>query len=552
MPASKSLNIYLPIAFVVVIGLMALLVANPSALFRLLNPLETMEKIQQQRTYAIGSEAQPLELEDAQELFGRYSGGDYASGAALVTQDKNNGLPEAFISELENLLIESKGADRGASNLIKDLAVHRPFDERVEAAYAEAVAPTSRSANTPPMEALARIGKHRLLTEPTLEILLTVAENGIHQAHSALLAMQSTARGHGLPDWVLDRLEVVARERRGTISSEAIKVLAVAGEKERAMAQLNVADKPLVDSATIALALPLDDLSQLAATLKDSHYTDKIRTVAFEQLIRRRDQSELVGDAYAYALLSERHALRLAAFASYSEWGRHHAKFISVSWSDVCAEAFDDDDPAMRMRAAGAFRFVPFGTLPVRDAFLLKMLHGSENQQLSGLGALASLRPVPESIKDRVFEMITSEFAVVTQSAAVVHERFRPKGRFEGLGSWMAGALFWALLLLPALTAVGFATYFFARLFQTMAAGGRIIQPLLVGLSWLVFSIGVGMLLFVGVLSLHGGIEREFYVFLLVVDVVFAALGWLHIIVGRLDLRGSETSAIAPDGQKSD
>jgi hypothetical protein len=345
--------------------------------------------------------------------------------------------------------------------------------------------------------------------------------------------MQSTTRGHGLPDWTLKRLELIGEQRPGTIGSEAIKAIAEAGERERAMALLNVKDKPFVDPAAVALALPQDDLSQLAAILKDDSYTDTVRVGAFEQLVKRRDQSELVGDAFTYAFSSEREALRLVAFAEYSGWGRHHSRSIFISWSELLREAFDDDDQTMRYRVTSAFRFTPFDTRQQRDEFLLEMLHGTENQQLTALVSLSSLTLVPDSIKTRVSEMTKSAIPSVAEQAAVLHERYRPKERFEGLGSTIAGALLWALLVLPALTAVGFATYLIARLLQSVAAGWPVGLPLLISMAWLVLSIGLGMVLAMGVMGLHRGVDEELYVVLLVINVVFAGAGWLLSFVVR-------------------
>ena len=52
-------------------------------------------------------------------------------------------------------------------------------------------------------------------------------------------------------------------------------------------------------------------------------------------------------------------------------------------------------------------------------------------------------------------------------------------------------------------------------------------------MTWLVLSISLGMILGMGVMGLHGSVDEELYVILLVINVLFAGAGWLLSFVVR-------------------
>jgi len=129
------------------------------------------------------------------------------------------------------------------------------------------------------------------------------------------------------------------------------------------------------------------------------------------------------------------------------------------------------------------------------------------------------------AVKSAEIELTGSRNADVAGLAGMLG----PKGRFDGLGSWLAGAVFWFLLTLPALTAVGFETCFVARLLQSAAEGDKRAGPLLVSIAWFALSVGLGLVLFVGVLAMGhgGGSSFEVYLVLLVINAVFAGVAML-------------------------
>jgi hypothetical protein len=103
------------------------------------------------------------------------------------------------------------------------------------------------------------------------------------------------------------------------------------------------------------------------------------------------------------------------------------------------------------------------------------------------------------------------------------------------LGGWLAGALFWTLLAIPAGVALAFQTYFVARLLQRIADGGRRAGPIVVNVIWFFLSLGLGMLLFVGALGIgHGGDSTLEITFVLIaIDTLFPAIGWLLSLAVR-------------------
>jgi hypothetical protein len=528
MPNQKTLRRYLPIAFVAVVGLAGLIAANPSVIFGLLDPAGTLERQRDRNLYQVGSAEDPLTYQEASQLFEQFRNGTSTAGTALVHQDGKNGLPDAFISDLESLFIESRGTDRVAARLINQLAVHRSFDEQVELTLTDSIRPQSGGIHAQPMDTLGRLGTHRSLTDPTLRELLEITSLRGSYPRTALGVLEKTAAPHGLPDWALDRLEEIAELQLGTIRSDAIKVIATAGDKNRARALFNSLENPIQDREAIARALPGDDVPELMAVLLSEDDSDSLRIGALEQIVKKRDQPEVAGQALTYAFTSDHKFLRIAAFTYYSEWGRHHSKFIEVDWTALCTESFADDDPAMQHALWSAFHFVPFDSIQARETFLLRMLEGTRRQQLNALSALSRVDPLSESTQIVIVRLMNSADEEISSRAQVLHERFRPKGTFEGLGSWIAGALLLGLLGLPALTALVFGTYFMAKLFQSVAAHFRQTRTALVTGSWFVVSIGLGFTLFAGVLGLgHGGhITWEIHLLLVAINAVFAGVGW--------------------------
>ena len=529
MPSSAPLSRYTLIAFVVVVVLMVLAAANRSLLFQLMDPAGTEERAREQELRALGSAQTALSLEQANELFERYVQGESAAGLALVHQGQKNGLPHDFIDHLEAILPGRSENALKASQIIEQMALHRAFDAEIERILSGNVRPTKGGTYTQPIVALGNIGAHRPLAEPTLTLLLEVALARSPADRVALAALEKTAKGNGLPEWVLERLEEIAETRPGTVRSDAIKVIAASGASERAMALANTAGSSPVNREAIALTLEAQNLTQLDQILRDSSLALEIRSGALTQIVRRRDQSEFVGRALSYAFTSNEAALRLAAFSTFSEWGRHHSSHIHVDWRDVCTRAFADDNEAIRVRAASSFRFVPFGDITARDLFLLEMLSGTETQQQTALRAISGTQMISDAVKSAVVELAGSRNADVAGLADMLKERYRPKGHFERLGSWFSSMVFWFLLTLPALTAIGFETYFVARLLQSIAEGDKRAAPLLASIAWFALSVGLGLLLFVGVLAIgHGGGSNfEIYLVLLVINAVFAGVAML-------------------------
>ncbi|MEJ2088232.1 MAG: hypothetical protein P8Y69_07125, partial [Gammaproteobacteria bacterium] len=332
MPAKLTLKHYLPIAFVVVIALAGLVATNPRAIFGLLDPAATLQRERDHHLYAIGTADEPLDYQQAVDLFERYRGGQRAALSALTRQDARHGLPEAFLCELQIRFTDSGGQDRTAAGLVRELAEHRPFGAAVERTLVDTLRPASGGVSTYPMETLARLATHRPLADATLRELIDIAGIRGYEAQSALGALDRAASAHGLPDWALDRLAEIAAQQRGTNRSGAIKVIASAGDKERARALLNTLPNPMTNPGAIASALPGDDLTALAAELENEANSSDLRVGALEAIVKRRDQSELVGAALTYAFNHDDPALRRAAFATYPEWGRHHARYITVDW----------------------------------------------------------------------------------------------------------------------------------------------------------------------------------------------------------------------------
>ena len=154
------------------------------------------------------------------------------------------------------------------------------------------------------------------------------------------------------------------------------------------------------------------------------------------------------------------------------------------------------------------------------------MLAGTATQQLTALRAVSRIRTISDTLKQVVAGLAASVDPEIAQAAGVLKEQYRPKGLVEGLGSWLAGTVFWFLLLLPAVTALGFETYFVARLLQNIANGERLFAPALVSIIWFVLSAALGILLFLGVMALGhgGGLDVETYLVLLVINAVFAGV----------------------------
>jgi hypothetical protein len=269
------------------------------------------------------------------------NGSSRGADVALINQDRKHGLPEEFVRRLEELLIEHRGEHLEAAMVLGRMAEYRSFDEPVERAFREAINPVSGGTRTQPIPVLGRLGAHRPLREQTLRALLEVADTPSAAARTALAALRMTAERQGLPAWALERVGTIASERRGAIRSDAIAVMAAAGARERAMSALNEVGTVGVRREAIALTLAGDDLAELIRKLEDDGLDAEVRAEALMQIVKRRDQSTLVGGALTYAFGSDEPALRRVAFATYPEWGRHHVSHIAVDWARVTATAFD-------------------------------------------------------------------------------------------------------------------------------------------------------------------------------------------------------------------
>jgi hypothetical protein len=531
------------VAFVIVVVLAAAAARHPGIWFRLADPAGSLERLRTQRLHAVGSADAPLTLEQARDLLAQYRAGTHAASVALVWQDRKHGLPEAFISELQQAVADTHGRDSQLTYLIADLAAHRPFGEDVERVLADSIRPGGGPIWPQAISALGDIGAHRALSGDTLSALLGLAGSRSSVDQSALVAIEKTATKFGLPDWALDRLEQIAAQRPG-VRSDAIRVIAAAGARERALAMLNTPAAQRVDPAVVAQALRSDDLPQLLAVLRDESMAVDVRVGALDRIVKRRDQSELVGEALTEAFGSNEAALRLAAFATFGEWGRHHSRHIAVSWPDVCARAFSDGNEAIRARAISAFRFVPFRDRAARDEFILQMLAGSPRQQSAALAALPWEHALSEPVKQAASALTAASDAEVAGQARRLEQRLRPPDPSQQRRKWLGATLLWALLLLPAVTAIGFETYFVARLLQSLTARRRRLVPLLVSVGWFALSVALGLTLFMGLLAMHGGTSaKDVFIALGVINVVFAAIGWLLSLAVRSRPAPPQTSA---------
>jgi hypothetical protein len=532
------------LAFVIVVVLAAVAARYPGIWFRLADPAASLERLRTQRLHAVASADAPLSLEQARDLLRQYRAGTYAASVALVGQDRKHGLPEAFVAELRQSLVDERGRNPRLTDLIARLAAHRPFGEDVERALADSIRPGVGAPSSQAIGALGHIGAHRALTEDTLSVLLDLAAARSWAPQAALAAIEKTAAPFGLPEWALARLEQIAAQRPGA-RNDAIRAIGAAGARERALALLNTQRGPRVAPAAVAQALHNDDVPQLLAVLRDESMAPAVRAGALDRIVKRRDQSELVGEALTEAFASNEPALRLAAFATFGEWGRHHSRHIAVSWTEVCARAFDEDDPAIRARAIAAVRFVPFPDRAARDEFFLQVLAGSPRQQGAALAALSRERRWSEPVKQAAGALTAANDADVAAQARHLAQRLRPPDPWQQRRKRLGAALLWGLLLLPAVTAIGFETYFVARLLQSLAARRRYLVPLLVSVGWFALSVALGLLLFVGVLAMHGGTSvKEVLIALGVINLVFAAIGWL--------LSRATRSKPAPDTMTAD
>ena len=176
-----------------------------------------------------------------------------------------------------------------------------------------------------------------------------------------------------------------------------------------------------------------------------------------------------------------------------------------------------------------------FADNQTRDQFLLEMLQGTEVQQLSALHAARNTSLLADPVNQAIMSLAASTDPTIASSAGALVERDRPKERFEGLGSWLTGVTFLGLLGLPALTAMGFEIYFVARLLQNIANGSKRLATILVSVAWFALSLGLAMILFMGVMGFghSGSLSTEIYLVLIVVNIVFFGIGWLLSLAVR-------------------
>ena len=118
---------FLPVAALVVLLLAGFLVANSGILFSLFNPSVALKSLSQQNMLQLGSRDEPLSVEEARSLYIQHKRDDSSrADLALVHQDARNGLPKAFLIQLEGEFLRlDHPENRYARSVLLGLARHR-------------------------------------------------------------------------------------------------------------------------------------------------------------------------------------------------------------------------------------------------------------------------------------------------------------------------------------------------------------------------------------------------------------------------------------------
>ena len=209
--------------------------------------------------------------------------------------------------------------------------------------------------------------------------------------------------------------------------------------------------------------------------------------------------------------------------------------FTTINWSSKRARECTASGDWSGSKATSGSQTI--GALNTDSTFNLSCsgAGGSITESVNITVEASSTPSITDPVKAAVTSLVDSDDPTIAATATTLAERYRPRGRFEGLGSRLAGTLFWALLLAPALTAVGFATYFVARLLQELAGGTRRLAAAAVSFVWFGSSVALGLALFAGVLGFgHGGrLSAGVYGVLAILDAVFFGLGCLLALAVR-------------------
>jgi hypothetical protein len=504
---------FVPIAAIAVLVLAGFLMANPWIVFGLLDPTGAAQRAGYQDTVAIGSRETPLTLAEANELYALYvNDGLAGADVALVHQDARLGLPAPFLAKLEAEFISRAAPEnRHASSLLTRLARHRELSVAVE-----------RKA---PLRLLGEIAKHRRLEDASVEKLLSIAD--ARSSNGALGVLNTAALEHGLPERSALELERIARQRRGTVRSEAIQAIAAMGDAERARALIEELTEHPLNPAAIDAALAEMDAAGLLATVMDESGTSSLRVGALDRLVKMRSESPTVGAALTYAF-GESGPLLDAAYTSFGAYGRHHTRYIDLDWPTVLPQHFDGPKP-LRFSVASAFRFLPLGTREERAAFLLQMLSGTVGQQHTALLVSWREREMTSEALERIQLLQNSDDPDVRQLANNHIARIEGDGLLARAADVVTSALFWLAFAIPILGGLGWQTWFLSRFLQSLSSGAPRTALAIVNVVWLVLCLLLGAGLFLGLLGFGhgGGDEWDAISLLVVVGAVVVGLGWV-------------------------
>ncbi len=515
----NSTRRYLPIAIPAVVMLAVFLVGNPSIVFNLLNPSQMVKGMEHESTQQLGERDEPLTFQEANQLYQQFKKNDRSrADLALVRQDKRNGLPPRFISQLENEFVRAKYPEnQHARALLLQLAAHRELPIAVE-----------RNAGG---DLLTQIATHRQLEDATLKRLL---EPTNYQAlDDSLSVLISVADSQELPGWTIPELERIARERRGSARSKAIEAIAVSGHHARAQALIQtLTDHPLAAEA-IAAAIGTDSPPELVQLLKDPSRATDLRVGALERLARAHEHPEVAGAGFSYAFQQDGRLLE-TAYLNFRKYGAQYTSHIDVDWVPLLDQHFDGPR-SLRFKVADKFRFLAVGDAEQRSAFLLRMLHGSDRQQHTAMLALSPHRDVSDEAHERMVALRNSAHADVNHMANVYLSRVKRNSVTERAKRATLGILFWLAFALPVLAGLGWQAWFVATLLSRLSSGEKRTAMTFVCIFWLFLCIVLGAGLFLFLLGYGhdgGGIESDVIGVLAALGLVVWGLGWIvHRVV---------------------
>jgi len=393
--------------------------------------------------------------------------------------------------------------------------------------------------------ALGQIGAQQSLPDASLDILTRLFQK-LPNAYNLPQAFEKIAMQRPLPDATLSALVLATRNhKRGNIRSGAVKALAAHCRKHppckadwfrHALEDKNQYVRQTAARAQLQIAIKAKGEKQaLMDVIRDGTMPVVTRRQAMYQLSSKyyRDADvkalrlSLANDPYAQ--------IRIEAIHSYASTDVNQHQQNPV-WLQRITKALADPEPKVRIKAIYSLvsmRFEKSTKIPLLIAAMqdkdvrvrtraIDSIHPDYYKDPTMRAALDQATTDPDI---KVQQRAKSKKQSLVYHTSGASEKIRKSAKSK---KQIAGVVFWAMVFINAIIAIGFLIYYVIRFIIYLAQRSwKAMTAILVILGWFAASASMAFALFISIFGL-GGRHGQFYILLglFVAMLVYGAIGW--------------------------